>query len=155
MITVFRRFWSCIKFDSLTSFFLSISLLRCFHPVTPVALFSRMKQSTTDTCNVPNPSIWSDNSKVFILRYSTALLFGMKLFKIFPMDCCEYIPLSENLIYFIPPIQSSGEIWDENNVTKSQSLPAHDRWQSKLACKQAGFFFSRKCWQKIIIALYS
>lgn len=38
-----------------------------------------------------------------------------------------------------------GEIWDENNVTKSQSLPAYDRWQSKLACKQAGFFFSRKC----------
>lgn len=57
------------------------------------------------------------------------------------MDCCEYPPLSENLIYFIPPIQSSGEIWDENNVTKSQSLPAHDRWQSKLACKQAGFFY--------------
>ena len=57
------------------------------------------------------------------------------------MDCCEYPPLSENLIYFIPPIQSSGEIWDENNVPKSQSLPAHDRWQSKLACKQAGFFY--------------
>ena len=24
-----------------------------------------------------------------------------------------------------------GEIWDENNVTKSQSLPAYDRWQSE------------------------
>lgn len=57
------------------------------------------------------------------------------------MGCCEYLPLSENLIYFIPPIQSSGEIWDENNVTKSQSLPAHDRWQSKLVCEQAGFFY--------------
>lgn len=57
------------------------------------------------------------------------------------MDCCKYPPLSENLIYFIPPIQSPGEIWDENNVTKSQSLPAHDRWQSKLVCEQAGFFY--------------
>ena len=46
---------------------------------------------------------------------------------------------------FHPTDTVIGEIWDENNVTKSQRLPAHDRWQSKLACKQAGFFFSRKC----------
>ncbi len=51
MITVFNRK------ELLITFFPSISLLRCFHPVTPVALFSRMKQSTTDTCNGPNPSI--------------------------------------------------------------------------------------------------
>ena len=41
-------------------------------------------------------------------------------------------------------MQSSGEFWDENSVTKPQSLSAHDHWWSKLACKQAGFFFYEK-----------